>query len=154
VDEQNYKEQLKRFMLWFQMEMELVKDQSLEHEYKFLMTIAEADKVEIVKNEIKKEVEQFQIEIVENENNKKEVEVKVTEGLLENKASAESETDEIHGMKRKREEERNCVVCMEMEKKVLLLPCKHVCLCEGCSVNVDVCPLCRAMIKEKTTVFM
>jgi len=74
---------------------------------------------------------------------------------LENKPS-ELDTDGKHGVKRKRDEEqeRNCVVCLEKERKVLLLPCKHVCLCESCSVNVDVCPLCRAIINSKTTVFI
>jgi len=142
VNNQDYKEQLRSFIKWFQTEMILVKDQSLEEEFSFLITIAQADNVQIMESP--------------ETNNKKEVfeEVKQThEGTLENKT--ELETDEKHGMKRKRDEQDSCcVVCMEKEKKVLLLPCKHVCLCEDCSVNVDVCPLCREMIQFKTTVFL
>jgi len=104
------------------------------------MTIAQADKVQMMENDTKKEV--FE-------------ELKQThEGILENKP-AELDTDGKGGMKRKREEDSSsCVVCMEKEKKVLLLPCKHLCLCEDCSVDVNSCPLCRVLIKQKTTVFL
>jgi len=137
VDDKNYKEQLRSFILWFQKEMLMIKDQNLDDELSFLVTIAQSDKVQIVADE------------------KKVVEEETKQTDSENKPS-ELDTDGKHGVKRKRDEEqdRSCVVCMEKERKVLLLPCKHVCLCESCSVSVDVCPLCREMINSKTTVFI
>ena len=49
---------------------------------------------------------------------------------------------------------RICVACMENEKNVLLLPCKHVCLCKGCTEQImfgceqPLCPVCRVPIVE------
>jgi hypothetical protein len=48
-----------------------------------------------------------------------------------------------------REESRRCIVCMEQEKKVLLRPCCHYCVCEDCTVRLGgVCPVCRNVIKS------
>ena len=45
-----------------------------------------------------------------------------------------------------------CVVCMEREKKVLLLPCKHVCMCKVCSDEIVAdsaqCLVCREHIVD------
>ena len=49
-----------------------------------------------------------------------------------------------------------CVVCQSIEKSVVLLPCRHVCLCKECAYNdslVD-CPLCRERIRDRIAVFM
>jgi hypothetical protein len=54
------------------------------------------------------------------------------------------------------EDSRLCVVCQTSEKSVVLLPCRHVCLCKDCASNdlvVD-CPLCREHIRDRITVFM
>mmetsp|Transcript_16245 Transcript_16245/g.17597 ORF Transcript_16245/g.17597 Transcript_16245/m.17597 type:complete len:187 (+) Transcript_16245:158-718(+) len=51
---------------------------------------------------------------------------------------------------------RLCVVCQEKEKSVVLLPCRHLCLCYGCSEShqsIARCPLCRQSVNEKITVF-
>ena len=52
-------------------------------------------------------------------------------------------------------EQRLCVVCQEHEKSVVLLPCRHMCLCEGCSNNAQVqfCPLCRRPIAHRISVY-
>lgn len=52
-------------------------------------------------------------------------------------------------------EQRLCVICQENEKTVVLLPCRHLCLCDGCSVHsaLDMCPLCREAIVHKISVF-
>ena len=49
---------------------------------------------------------------------------------------------------------RMCVLCMEHEKSVVLLPCKHMCMCKGCTekyiaqggFNKATCPMCRERI--------
>mmetsp|Transcript_10523 Transcript_10523/g.13340 ORF Transcript_10523/g.13340 Transcript_10523/m.13340 type:complete len:86 (-) Transcript_10523:38-295(-) len=53
-------------------------------------------------------------------------------------------------------EEMFCIVCEECEKNTLLLPCRHLCLCEKCAKleNMLHCPLCRCEIKEKIKVFL
>lgn len=47
------------------------------------------------------------------------------------------------------------VTWQEREKTVLLLPCRHLCLCQRCSSGGDMstCPLCRRDIYERLDVF-
>jgi hypothetical protein len=47
-----------------------------------------------------------------------------------------------------------CVVCLENEKCMLLLPCAHVCLCELCLPTVHCCPICRQRIAKTQKVFL
>ena len=49
---------------------------------------------------------------------------------------------------------RECVICMAQRRSVLLLPCKHLCVCSTCSASVTACPLCRETISSKTSVFL
>ncbi|XP_076944931.1 putative BOI-related E3 ubiquitin-protein ligase 3 [Bidens hawaiensis] len=39
---------------------------------------------------------------------------------------------------------RLCKCCGELESSVLLLPCRHLCLCAVCVSNVDICPICKS----------
>ncbi|KAL7535400.1 hypothetical protein ACHAXR_006467 [Thalassiosira sp. AJA248-18] len=53
------------------------------------------------------------------------------------------------------EEERFCVICRENPKSVLLMGCRHLCVCKECG-HLDVlvkCPLCREVITERINVF-
>ena len=47
-------------------------------------------------------------------------------------------------------EDQACVVCTERVKEVILLPCKHRCLCQVCAdkVGLGLCPMCRTPIEE------
>jgi len=60
--------------------------------------------------------------------------------------------DNMSGM----EDTRLCVVCQSNEKSVVLLPCRHVCLCKECANNDNIvdCPLCRERIRDRIAVFM
>jgi len=51
---------------------------------------------------------------------------------------------------RKVPDDKLCVVCTENEKEVILLPCKHRCLCQGCAdqIGLGLCPMCRAPIEQ------
>ena len=44
--------------------------------------------------------------------------------------------------------EDDCVICMCEEKQVMLLPCRHFCVCPNCLVKIDKCPVCRAAFEE------
>jgi E3 ubiquitin-protein ligase BOI-like protein len=37
-----------------------------------------------------------------------------------------------------------CKACGEGESRVLVLPCRHLCLCPACDAAVDKCPVCAA----------
>eukprot|EP00597_Dinobryon_sp_UTEXLB2267_P005506 CAMPEP_0170074406 /NCGR_PEP_ID=MMETSP0019_2-20121128/11702_1 /TAXON_ID=98059 /ORGANISM="Dinobryon sp., Strain UTEXLB2267" /LENGTH=475 /DNA_ID=CAMNT_0010284661 /DNA_START=1 /DNA_END=1428 /DNA_ORIENTATION=+ len=64
----------------------------------------------------------------------------------------------------KTEPESNlCCVCLENPKCVVLLPCKHLCICETCgeadveewiTFKVKKCPICRERIQQRYKVFM
>ena len=58
-----------------------------------------------------------------------------------------------------------CCICQENPKSVLLLPCRHLCVCEECcGLNLELtsrlhwpvlekCPVCRSSISQKMKVF-
>jgi hypothetical protein len=37
-----------------------------------------------------------------------------------------------------------CVICLEHAPAVVLLPCRHFCVCRTCLEEIDQCPICRA----------
>nr|CAD7425629.1 unnamed protein product [Timema monikensis] len=48
-----------------------------------------------------------------------------------------------------------CVVCRQNPREMIMLPCGHVCLCEDCSEGiVDLCPVCRTKITNKTAAYL
>lgn len=62
---------------------------------------------------------------------------------------------------RELEEEREvrlCVVCADKAKSVILLPCRHLCLCAACRSAIitrdNCCPICRQPIMETLSVFV
>eukprot|EP00919_Chromeraceae_sp_WS-2016_P047076 GHVR01111638.1.p1 GENE.GHVR01111638.1~~GHVR01111638.1.p1 ORF type:complete len:176 (-),score=46.38 GHVR01111638.1:129-656(-) len=46
-----------------------------------------------------------------------------------------------------------CIACLEHLSCVLLLPCRHLVLCNTCAARVTKCPLCRAFVKQKLCVY-
>jgi hypothetical protein len=52
----------------------------------------------------------------------------------------------------RKSEAAKCVVCLEGARKVLLLPCAHLILCETCVGKVNFCPICRARIVTRVRV--
>lgn len=52
-----------------------------------------------------------------------------------------------------------CVICKDRQKCVLLLPCKHLCVCEECAdklllTSMKQCPLCRKFISNLISVYI
>ena len=48
-----------------------------------------------------------------------------------------------------------CLLCMNAVRSKLCQPCRHLCCCEGCSVNLlfGKCPICRGVIREMEKVY-
>jgi Zinc finger, C3HC4 type (RING finger) len=65
------------------------------------------------------------------------------------------------GLKRQllqEQEEKLCVVCLTNNKCVILMPCRHLCMCTDCSDVIDntsrLCPICRTDFDRRVTVYM
>ena len=37
-----------------------------------------------------------------------------------------------------------CVICLEAPRNAVLLPCRHLCVCDDCLREIDSCPICRS----------
>lgn len=55
-------------------------------------------------------------------------------------------------------DDRFCVICQERQKCILLLPCRHVCMCDQCTIRLElynnVCPICRNDIDDTMRIFV
>lgn len=59
-------------------------------------------------------------------------------------------------------DKRKCVVCQDQLKTVLILPCRHMCLCVPCAERIvqilptyrRLCPLCRVRIEKVMNVYV
>jgi len=51
-------------------------------------------------------------------------------------------------------EQRTCRVCRTQDVSMLLLPCRHLCLCQDCEGQLHACPLCRTPKNASVQVYM
>lgn len=73
-------------------------------------------------------------------------------------SSHRGDVDDIHArtFKENRElrEQRTCRSCRTNDVSVLLLPCRHLCLCKDCEARLDACPLCHCLKNASVQVYM
>ena len=65
--------------------------------------------------------------------------------------------DALQADKNQLEDTSLCALCLDVPKCVVLLPCRHMCLCAGCSgsvANGDPCPICRAPVADRIETFI
>jgi len=46
-----------------------------------------------------------------------------------------------------------CVVCLEIKKEYVFVPCGHFCCCATCTQTISQCPMCRKNIEQKVKVY-
>ena len=52
------------------------------------------------------------------------------------------------------DDDASCVVCLARPRAVVLLPCRHLCMCALCAAGVSTCPMCRGAVEETMVVFV
>ena len=48
---------------------------------------------------------------------------------------------------------KQCVVCLDRPRKVMIIPCNHYCLCQECERRLDKCPICTKRIRRVEQIF-
>ena len=61
-------------------------------------------------------------------------------------------------MERERED-KLCVICQDFEKCIMILPCRHLCICQNCSeplrrLGNNVCPICRKNVRQTIKAYL
>jgi septal ring factor EnvC (AmiA/AmiB activator) len=46
-----------------------------------------------------------------------------------------------------------CIVCLDRNRECVLMPCAHYVLCADCASELRDCPICRAHIEQRVTVY-
>lgn len=60
-------------------------------------------------------------------------------------------------------EDKLCVICQDREKCIMILPCRHLCICQDCQLRLmqrtdqphsRTCPICRKNVKQTIKVYL
>lgn len=52
------------------------------------------------------------------------------------------------------EDSKKCIICHESQACILLKPCNHANVCEGCSLKLTICPIDRTVILTQERIFL
>ena len=45
----------------------------------------------------------------------------------------------------------DCIICVDLPANTVFKPCQHQGFCQACSAKLDLCPICRSVIRERST---
>ena len=75
----------------------------------------------------------------------------------ESRKGAGVEEELLREVERERED-KMCCVCMAREKCIMMLPCRHLCICERCMTLLknhgNSCPMCRKPVKQMIKAYL
>jgi len=73
------------------------------------------------------------------------------------RGSGEFEEDLLREVERERED-KLCCICQDHEKCIMMLPCRHLCICERCqaplTARTNTCPMCRKPVKQMIKAYL
>ena len=73
------------------------------------------------------------------------------------RGSGEFEDELLREVERERED-KLCCICQDHEKCIMMLPCRHLCICERCleplRARSQNCPMCRKPVKQMIKAYM
>ena len=80
--------------------------------------------------------------------------------LVEEAASGAAEHDDgelrtrIDTLERQLDSVTKCVACLVEDKDTILMPCRHLCMCQACAGRVQRCPICRQNVASRERSFI
>ena len=79
--------------------------------------------------------------------------IDVKEVQVDSKMEIENKIQVKAEIKKESSEDSTCVICMERQRNVVLLPCGHFGFCDVCAANISDCPICRTKTNGFNKVF-
>ncbi|TRY76940.1 hypothetical protein TCAL_14706 [Tigriopus californicus] len=83
-------------------------------------------------------------------------EARLRRNLLEDDEDVE---DLLFEQVEREREDKLCVICQDQEKCIMILPCRHLCICQGCQgallqAQNKSCPICRRMVRQTIKAYL
>jgi len=128
------------FVTHFQSEKQVIGDDSLHKEFTNLLDTAKTDDIPLNSAQTSSAnpaVDPTPAPSPDSNNNNNNA-----QSSVEVKATGQTKDDDT------------CCVCLASKKSVVLLPCRHLCLCVTCSKTLVECPLCRVKIENRVQAFV
>ena len=78
---------------------------------------------------------------------------------LNNADQDEDVEDMLFEQVEREREDKLCVICQDNEKCIMILPCRHLCICQDCQVLLrqrgnNMCPICRRNVRQMIKAYL
>ena len=74
------------------------------------------------------------------------------------RGSEDSVEDQLMREVEREREDKLCCICTDREKCIMMLPCRHLCICERCMTLLknhgNSCPMCRKPVKQMIKAYL
>ena len=68
-------------------------------------------------------------------------------------STLEAELTEARNELMREKESKQCVVCLDRPRVMMMRPCNHYCICEECSRNLTRCPICTKRFRHMEKIY-
>lgn len=74
------------------------------------------------------------------------------------RGSIDSMEDQLMREVEREREDKLCCICQDQEKCIMMLPCRHLCICSSCQeplrTHRNTCPICRKQVKQMIKAYL